>query len=486
MTSPKFQCRLGLIWVGLAALVSPNLVLGSQPAGCLRINPGRATRPQHWREAQSCGVACGYLLARLVGREITYDEAVGVIPIERGGTSLLGLQKGLEVLGVSTTVLKAKPRDLDHLATPMIAHVLPRHESGNSVGHFLLVLKIDERSVRYIEPNYAASIETVPRNQFVRGWSGYVIEPQSRKTWPKRGLTFVLWSVITASASIGSFPLARWAYRHRPIAWWRGVRILTGFLVSCVTLGCAALPVNVNPSFEGQASTDELVSRPVPADVVRLVAWNTEADLGVLPQNGAAEGLFRIENQGPARVRLHLGSPTCRCSEARLERETLASGESTVVRMLMRSRPRQAGPADARVYIESEGGAWAEALSVHGIELGANFPNYTYTIGGPTNEARTASIVGNLFLRSSSSEPKVDVRLDGSGLESVSLVQNVRIGQSVEMSGCVRRECAFTLGVNPRAGVVRERREVVLPVRVTIDGEASKHSIRLTILPSGH
>ena len=425
------------------------------------------------------------MLARVLGLEVTYGDAVAAIPIEQGGTSLLGLQKGLAALGLSATVLKANPRDLDHLTTPMIAHVLPRRETKNAVGHFLLVLQIDDRSVRYIEPNYAASIETVPRSQFVRCWSGYLILPKSRKTSWHRSLEIALWGVIAVSVSIGGFAIARWGVRHRPaLRGWRA-QSLASLLLSCLTLGCSALPANVGRSVQRSASSaDRIVARTPSPDALRLVAWNTEADLGVLPRDGAAEGLFRIENQGNSTVRLHLGSPTCRCTEARLEQETLVAGASTSVHMMMRSRPRHAGPADARVYVEAEGGSWAEALSVHAIELGANFPNYTYMIGGRAKVARTASIVGTLFLKASSSEPKVDVPLGGTGLESVLVVQDIRVGRSVETSNYVRRECSFTLGVNSRHNMAKKPRDVVLQVRVSIDGDVSTHPIRVNILPS--
>jgi hypothetical protein len=425
------------------------------------------------------------MLARLCGIEVTYGEAVAAIPIEEGGTSLLGLQKGLAALGLSATVLKAKPRDLDHLATPVIAHVLPRRETKNAVGHFLLVLQIDDRSVRYIEPNYAASIETVPRSQFVRCWSGYLILPKSRKTSWHRSLEIALWGVIAVSVSIGGFAIARWGVRHRPaLRGWRA-QSLASLLLSCLMLGCTALPANVSVSVEQSASSvDQAVARTGAPDVLRLVAWNTEVDLGVLPRDGGAEGIFHIENQGDSTVRLHLGSPTCRCSEARLEQETLVAGASTSVHMMMRSRPRQAGPADARVYIEAEGGSWAEALSVHAIELGANFPNYTYIVGGSAQAARTASIVGNLFLKASSSKPKVAVALGGTGLESELVVQDIRVGQPVGISGCVRRECSFSLGVNSRHNMAKKPRDVVLQVRVSIDGDVSTHPIRVNILPS--
>jgi Peptidase C39 family len=448
------------------------------------ILPGQA-RAQHWREAQSCGVGCGYMLARLCGLQVTYGDAAAAIPIEEGGTSLLGLQKGLAALGLSATVLKAKPRDLDHLATPVIAHVLPRRETNNAVGHFLLVLQIDDRSVRYIEPNYAASIETVPRSQFVRCWSGYLILPESRRMSSQHSLEIALWGVIAVAVSIGGFPLARWGVRHRPAFRRRRAQSLASLLVSCLMLGCTVLPANVSVSVEQSApSVDGVVARTASPDVLRLVAWNTDADLGVLPRDGGAEGIFQIENQGVSTVRLHLGSPTCRCSEARLEQETLVAGASTSVHMMMRSRPRQAGPADARVYIEAEGASWAEALSVHAIELGANFPNYTYMVGGPAKVARTASIVGNLFLKASSSEPKVDVPLGGTGLESVLVVRDIRVGQPVGISGCVRRECSFSLGVNSQHNMAKKPRDVVLLVRVSIDGDVSTHPIRVSILPS--
>jgi predicted double-glycine peptidase len=477
--------RLALIAIVATAITFVRTRGEAQTGGSRQFDQREAAHNHHWREAQSCGVACGYMLARLLGREVTYDDAVAAIPVEQGGSSLLALQKGLATLGVSATVLQAKPRDLEHLATPLIAHVLPRRETSNAVGHFLLVLQIDDRAVRYIEPNYAASIETVPRSQFVRCWTGYVILPESRIMAAQRRLEFALWGVIAASVSIGSFPLIRWGLRHRPAFWWRRAGSLACLLVSCVMLGCSTQLANVGLPVEQSASpADGIVAKTPSSDALRLVAWNTEADIGVLPRDGAAEGIFRIENQGNFSVRLHLGSPTCRCSEARLEQETLVAGASTSVHMMMRSRSRQAGPADARVYIEAEGGCWAEALSVHAIELGANFPNYTYMVGGSTKVARTASIVGTLFLEASSSEPKVDVPLAGTGLESVLVVQDIRVGPPVETSGYVRRECSFSLGINQQKNVAKKRQEVVLPVRVTIDGEVSTYPLRVSILPA--
>jgi Peptidase C39 family/Protein of unknown function (DUF1573) len=435
----------------------------------------------HWREAQSCGVACGYMLARLLGRDLDYEDAVEAIPIEDGGTSLSGLKDGLKALGVSTAIWRATPKDLDRLTMPVIAHMLPRREASNSVGHFLLVLQIDDRSVRYIEPNYAASIETVPRNQFLRGWSGYLVAPESGKTIFECWLEFALWGVFATSISIGGFPEIRSIMVRVRASWKRDQLFLVACVLgsTCLAPGCAASRPILSSSF------DVTEQRARTQDMSRLVAWSTEADLGVLPRDGAAEALFRIDNQSRGEVRLHLGSPTCRCSEARIEKEILKAGESTNVHMVMRSRPRQAGPANAHVYLEAEGGKWAEMLSVHAVELGANFSDYTYVIGDKAPAARSVSVVGNVFLKAATTRAKVDVTLVGTGLESVLRIRDSHWGPPIEMPGCVCRECAFTVELNPKANAIDERREVILPVSVDVGGEKSAHRVRLTILPSG-
>jgi predicted double-glycine peptidase len=471
----------------LAIAVIGLLTLGVSPVDRLRADSqGRpkasnnSLQSGHWREAQSCGVACGYMLARLLGRDLDYEDAVKAIPIEDGGTSLSGLKEGLEAMGVSTTIWRAKPKDIDRMTMPVIAHMLPRREASNSVGHFLLVLQIDDRSVRYVEPNYAASIETVPRNQFLRGWSGYLVAPQPGKTVFERLLEFALWGVFATTISIGGFPEIRSIMRRVRAGWKRHQLLLVACVLgsSCLAPGCAASRPILGSPF------DVTEQRARTQDLSRLVAWSTEADLGALPRDGAAEALFRIENQSGGEVRLHLGSPTCRCSEARLEKETLKAGESTNVRMVMRSRPRQAGPANAHVYLEAEGGKWAEMLSVHAVELGANFSDYTYVLGGKTPAASSVSVVGNVFLKVATGRAKVDVPLVGTGLESVLRIRDLHFGPPIEMPGCVCRECAFTVDLNPKAKAIDERREVILPVSVDVDGEKSAQRVRLTILPS--
>ena len=57
--------------------------------------------------------------------------------------------------------MQVEPGDVDALRMPVIAHTMSRQEGSGRMGHFLLVLEISDHFVRYMEPNYAASIEKV-------------------------------------------------------------------------------------------------------------------------------------------------------------------------------------------------------------------------------------------------------------------------------------------------------------------------------------
>jgi hypothetical protein len=481
MTRLSLNRRLAIcsiVVTGLGTLAPNQINAGASGSGTLRCESPANT---HWREAESCGVACGYMLARLLGRDVDYNDAVAAIPVEEHGTSLLALQNGLRTLGVPASVVKIAPLELEHMAMPVIAHVFPRRETSNSVGHFLLVLEIDGRSVRYIEPNYAATIVTVPRSQFVRCWSGYLLMPTPKESSAERCLEIVLWGAFAAAITIGVAPGGR-AILARP-PWSRITRRLfsAGVVVAAGvwTSGCTRSGVPYNLELTAARPTSEMSMTPRP------IAWTTDVDLGALPRGGAAEAVFPIENQGNALLRLHLGAPSCRCSEAHLEQETVAPGEITNVHMTMRSRPRQAGPANAQVYVEAEEGNWSETFAVHAYELGANFPDYTYVIRAQSPGAREVSVVGNLFLKTSATAYKVNIPLARVDLASLITAGSPEVGPPIEMPGCVRRQCSFTIAVDSKAKPVEERRDVIVPISVTIGNETSAYSVRVTVVPGG-
>ena len=147
----------------------------------------------------------------------------------------------------------------------------------------------------------------------------------------------------------------------------------------------------------------------------QLVIGSTEVDLGILPKEGEATARFWVENQGDDSVRLNLGVPTCRCTQATIEKSLLRPGEATSIRMAMRSRPDAAGPSDAQVYLTAEG-QMGRNPRIHGIQWGARFPEYRYLVGGPTPSHR-ATITGSLYLRNAATTCRIDPSLAKTGME---------------------------------------------------------------------
>jgi hypothetical protein len=462
--------------LAFALCASARLSAESQAAHGLGARPEEV---HHWREAQSCGVACGYLLARLLGREISYDDAVKAIPIHSGGTSLEGLKEGLDQLGVEALVVRVKPGDVDALRMPVIVHTLSRQEGSGQVGHFLLVLDISDHFVRYIEPNYAASIEKVTRNEFVRCWTGYMIIPKHRTTRADWGIDAILSVILGATVVMGfrrdaSAILARMRPRlKRSIA-----TVGLALLIAGLSSGCEQNPLSLVP---GSAIEGAKRRRYRPC---QLVIGSTEVDLGILPKEGEATARFWIENQGDDSVRLNLGAPTCRCTTATTEKSLLRPGEATWIRMAMRSRLNAAGPSDAQVYLTAEGQKWAETLRIHGIQWGARFPEYRYLVGGPT-PSHTATITGSLYLRDAATTCRIAPSLAKTGLEKALEIRDVQIGEPIAFPGYVERKCSFSVALRAAAAPLMVQRLVSLPISVRLDDTATTQEVCLSVLPAG-
>jgi hypothetical protein len=461
--------------LAFALCASDRLSAEPQAAQVLGARPEEV---HHWREGQSCGVACGYLLARLLGREISYEDAVKAIPIHSGGTSLERLKKGLAQLGVEASVVRAKPGDIDSLRMPVIVHTLSRQEGSGQMGHFLLVLDISDHFVRYIEPNYAASIEKVTRNEFVRCWTGYLIMPKYRTSRAEWGIDAILSVILGATVVVGfrrdaSVIVARMRPRlKRSIATVGLVLLIAG-----LSSGCEQTPLSLVPS-AAIAGAKRRVYRPC-----QLVIGSTEVDLGILPKEGEATARFWIENQGDESVRLNLGAPTCRCTKATMEKSLLRPGEATWIRMSMRSRPDVAGPSDAQVYLTAEGQKWAETLHIHGIQWGARFPEYRYLVGGPT-PSQTATITGSLYIRDAATMCRIAPSLAKTGLENALEIRDVQIGEPIAFPGYVERKCSFSVALRAAAGPLLVRRQVSLPISVRLGDTVTTREVCLSVLPT--
>lgn len=466
-----YRCKRPFICSFAIVMAFASAISGAQGAQV----PGRkGERSVQWREAQSCGVACGYLLTRFLDQAITYDEASAAIRIHSGGTSLEDLKKGLDSLGAEVSVVRAKPSDLESIRMPVIAHTLPREETVSHIGHYLFVLKVTDHFVWYIEPNYAASIEKVTRNRFLRCWSGYLITPKAMINRGAWGIDLLL-SIVLAATIVAGLHLdhptlvSRLRRRHCP-------KVVVLLVIASFSWGCGPTPLSLVGSSE---TGSEEWGRACPC---QLIVETTDVDVGVLPEYGVATARFAIENAGALPVQLQLGAPTCRCTEVAIDKYDLKPGEATCIRMSMRSIAHTAGPSEAQVYVAAEDQKWATTLHIHGVQCGARFLEYRYALGGPT-ASRRATIKGNLFVRNAETKCSVIPSLAGTGLDQILQIEDVRISDPILRHGYVERTCSFAIAMrSTTAAFPVIRQNVMLPVAIRLGDSTMTQHVALAVL----
>ena len=115
-------------------------------------------------DVADCGAAALTIVCHAFGRNVSLARARREVHTSTDGTSLAGIARGAERLGLAVRTLKASKASLDELPLPAIAHW-----EGN---HWLVVYDTDEARVRVSDP--ASGLRTIPRDEFERGWSGFV------------------------------------------------------------------------------------------------------------------------------------------------------------------------------------------------------------------------------------------------------------------------------------------------------------------------
>jgi HlyB family type I secretion system ABC transporter len=131
------------------------------------------TRPEHpprkfphvyQVDVADCGAAALTIVCHAFGRKVSLARVRREVHTSTDGTSLAGIASGAERLGLAVRTLKASKAALDELPLPAVAHW-----EGN---HWVVVYDTNEREVRVSDP--ASGLRTIPRDEFERGWSGFV------------------------------------------------------------------------------------------------------------------------------------------------------------------------------------------------------------------------------------------------------------------------------------------------------------------------
>ena len=114
-------------------------------------------------DEMDCGAACLAMICRHFGRAVGISHIREVVHTSTDGTTLAGITRGADELGLSARSVRASKNRLDELPLPAVAHW-----EGN---HWVVVYRVDDKHVRVADP--ARGLRRIPREEFLERWSGY-------------------------------------------------------------------------------------------------------------------------------------------------------------------------------------------------------------------------------------------------------------------------------------------------------------------------
>ena len=136
-------------------------------------------------DEMDCGAACVAMVCRFFGRAIDIVRVREAVRTAADGTSLAGISRGAEELGLTARSVKASKSRLEELPLPAIVHV-----GGN---HWVVLFDVQELRVRVADP--AVGLRRLPRDEFLDEWSGYasLLAPTERLQEQPEAHTSLRW-----------------------------------------------------------------------------------------------------------------------------------------------------------------------------------------------------------------------------------------------------------------------------------------------------
>jgi ATP-binding cassette subfamily B protein len=131
-----------------------------QPAGHKQI---RRFPHVYQLDEMDCGAASLAIVCRYFGRAVSISRIRAAVHTSTDGTSLAGITRGAEELGLEARAVRASKSKLDRLPLPAIVHW-----EGN---HWLVLYSVDDGRVRVSDP--ARGLRKFSRDEFLEKWSGY-------------------------------------------------------------------------------------------------------------------------------------------------------------------------------------------------------------------------------------------------------------------------------------------------------------------------
>jgi ATP-binding cassette subfamily B protein len=119
-------------------------------------------------DEMDCGAACVAMVCRYYGRAVAPSHIRMAVGTGSDGTSLRGIQRGGEHVGLEVRVVKASKDRVDELPLPAILHW-----GGN---HWVVLHRLDGERAHVADPG--RGLRRVSREQLAKEWSGYAALPR--------------------------------------------------------------------------------------------------------------------------------------------------------------------------------------------------------------------------------------------------------------------------------------------------------------------
>lgn len=142
-------------------------------------------------DEMDCGVACVAMVCRYFGRAVARSHIRMAVGTSVDGTSLRGIQRGGEFVGLEVKPVRASRGRLDQMPLPAIVHV--------DQNHWVVLHRVEADRVAVVDP--AAGRRRLDREKFLERWSGYaaLVQPTDRlqeAPLAAQGKTGWLWPFI--------------------------------------------------------------------------------------------------------------------------------------------------------------------------------------------------------------------------------------------------------------------------------------------------
>lgn len=153
---------------------------------------------QHTEE--DCGPACLAAIAKYYGPTFTLNRIREAVGTGQQGTSLLGLNRGAEVLGFNARSVRASPEILDQINEVPLPGII--HWRG-----YHWVVLYGQQGKQYVIADPAVGIRYLTRRELIEGWTDWVmllLEPDPVRLFAESD---------EKVESVGRFFKRAWAYR---------------------------------------------------------------------------------------------------------------------------------------------------------------------------------------------------------------------------------------------------------------------------------